>query len=101
MKKVEERCKQEEEQKLEQLHKSHQEHVQELEKKTEEERKKTEAVQTELDQTVLQKKKVEEKLHNLAVEFQDFVDLTKGFDKGQADFMIPDPLKDLGFLKTD
>ena len=94
VKKMEERCKKEEEEKLKQLEEKHEEHVQQLEKKTEEEREKTKVVQAELEE-IIQKKLVEEKLHNLAIEFQNFVDLTRGFDKGQADFMIPDPLKDI------
>ena len=92
---MEERCKKEEEEKLKQLEGKHEEHVQQLEKKTEEEREKTKVVQAELEEIILKKKLVEEKLHNLAIEFQNFVDLTRGFDKGQADFMIPDPLKDI------
>ena len=36
------------------------------------------------------RKKTETKLREVVEEFQNFIDLTKGFTKGQSEFLLPD-----------
>lgn len=36
------------------------------------------------------RKKTESKLREVVEEFQNFIDLTKGFTKGQSEFLLPD-----------
>jgi chromosome segregation ATPase len=36
------------------------------------------------------RKKTETKLREVVAEFQNFIDLTKGFTKGQSEFLLPD-----------
>ena len=92
---MEEKCKKEEELKLQQQKDVHEKEVKELESRIEEQIKLTEAAKKETEGIIEMKGKVEEKLKNTLAAFQNFIDTTKGFNKGQADFMLLDPLKDL------
>ena len=91
---MEEKCKKEEEIKLQQQKQVHMNEVKELESHIEEQIKQTEAAKEETDRIIEMKEKVENKLKNTLASFQKFIDTTKGFNEGQADFMLLDPLKD-------
>ena len=91
---TEKNCKKEEEMKVKQLKEAHENEVKELEKRIDHQIKLTEAANEETERTLGLKRKVEEKLKNTVTAFQNFIDTTKGFNKGQADFILQDPLKD-------
>ena len=89
-----EKCKKEEEVKLQQQKEVHKKEVKILETHLEEQIKVTEGANEETERIIELKGKVEEKLKNTLAAFQNFIDTTKGFNKGQADFLLLDPLKD-------
>lgn len=89
-----EKCKKEEEVKLQQQKEVHEKEVKILETRIEEQIKVTEGANEETERIIELKGKVEEKLKNTLAAFQNFIDTTKGFNKGQADFLLLDPLKD-------
>lgn len=92
---MQEKCKKEEEEKLQQQKEVHLKEVKELESRIEEQVKLTEAAKDDTERILEMKGTVEEKLRNTLTSFQNFIDTTKGFNKGQSDFMLLDPLKDL------
>ena len=89
-----EKCKKEEEVKLQQQKEVHEKEVKILETRIEEQIKVTEGANEETERIIELKGKVEEKLKNTLAAFQNFIDTTRGFNKGQADFLLLDPLKD-------
>ena len=89
-----EKCKKEEEVKLQQQKEIHEKEVKILETRIEEQIKVTEGANKETERIIELKGKEEEKLKNTLAAFQNFIDTTKGFNKGQADFLLLDPLKD-------
>lgn len=91
---TEKNCKKEEEKKLKQQREAHDKNVKELEERIDHQVKLTEAANEETERIQELKRKVEQKLKNTLIAFQNFIDTTKGFAKGQADFIIEDPLKD-------
>lgn len=91
---MKEKCKNEEEMKLQQQKEVHKREVEELEKCIEEQIRLTEAAKKETERIAELREKVEEKLKSMLASFQNFIDITKGFNKGQADFLLLDPLKD-------
>lgn len=91
---MEEKCKKEEEKKLLQQKEAHEKEVKELESRIDEQIQQKLAAEEETERMKEMKGKVEEKLKNTLAAFQNFID-TRGFNKGQADFLIPDPLKDV------
>lgn len=92
---MEEKCKKEEEKKLLQQKEAHEKEVKELESRIDEQIQQKLAAEEETERMKEMKGKVEEKLKNTLAAFQNFIDTTRGFNKGQADFLIPDPLKDV------
>ena len=92
---MQEKCKKKEEEKLQQQKEVHLKEVKELESHIEEQVKLTEAAKDDTERILEMKGTVEEKLRNTLTSFQNFIDTTKGFNKGQSDFMLLDPLKDL------
>ena len=92
---MQEKCKKKEEEKLQQQKEVHLKEVKELESRIEEQVKLTEAAKDDTERILEMKGTVEEKLRNTLTSFQNFIDTTKGFNKGQSDFMLLDPLKDL------
>lgn len=92
---MEEKCKKEEEKKLLQQKEAHEKEVKELESHIDEQIQQKLAAEEETERMKEMKGKVEEKLKNTLAAFQNFIDTTRGFNKGQADFLIPDPLKDV------
>ena len=68
--------------------------MKELEERIDYQVKLTEAANEETDRIHELKKKLEQKLKNTLIAFQNFIDTTKGFAKGQADFVLEDPLKE-------
>lgn len=91
---MEERCKKEEEKKLLQQKDTHEKKVKELESCIDEQIQQKVAAEEETERIKEMKGKVEDKLKNTVAAFQNFIDTTRGFNKGQADFLILDPLKD-------
>lgn len=91
---MEEKCKKEEEKTLLQQKEVHEKEVKELESRIDEQIQLKLAAEQETERIKEMKMKVEEKLKNTLAAFQNFIDTTKGFNKGQADFLILDPLKD-------
>ena len=96
---VEEKCKKEEEKKLLQQSEAHEKKVKELESCIDEQIQQKVAAEEETQRIKEMKGKVEDKLKNTAAAFQNFIDTTRGFNKGQADFLILDPLKDESWKK--
>ena len=92
---MQEKCKKKEEEKLQQQKEVHLKEVKELESRIEEQVKLTEAAKDDTERILEMKGTVEGKLRNTLTSFQNFIDTTKGFNKGQSDFMLLDPLKDL------
>lgn len=92
---MEEKCKKEEDTKLLQQKEVHEKEVKELEDRIEEQIQLKVAAEEETERIKEMKGKVEEKLKNTLTAFQNFIDTTKGFNKGQADFLLLDPLKDV------
>lgn len=92
---MEEKCKKEEEKKLLQQKEAHEKEVKELESHIDEQIQQKLAAEEETERMKEMKGKVEEKLKNTLAAFQNFIDTTRGFNKGQADFLIPDPLRDV------
>ena len=91
---MKENCKKEEEMKLQEQKELHEREVKELEKRIEEQIRLTEDAKEETERIAELREKVEEKLKTTLASFQNFIDTTKGFNKGQADFLLQDPLKD-------
>lgn len=92
---MEEKCKKEEEKKLLQQKEAHEKEVKELESRIDEQIQQKLAAEEETERMKEMKGKAEEKLKNTLAAFQNFIYTTRGFNKGQADFLIPDPLKDV------
>ena len=93
---MEEKCRKEEQKKLQEQKEVHKMEVKELESRIEERIKQKVAAEEETERIKEMKGKVEEKLKNTLAAFQNFIDTTRGFNKGQSDFLILDPLKDMG-----
>ena len=91
---MEEKCKKEEEKKLLQQKDAHEKEVKDLESRIDEQIQQKVAAEEEKERMREMKGKVEDKLKNTVAAFQNFIDTTRGFNKGQADFLILDPLKD-------
>ena len=91
---MEEKCKKEEEKKLLQQKDAHEKEVKDLESRIDEQIQQKVAAEGEKERMREMKGKVEDKLKNTVAAFQNFIDTTRGFNKGQADFLILDPLKD-------
>ena len=91
---MEEKCKKEEQKKLLQQKDGHKKEVKELESRIDEQIQQKMAAEDETERIKEMKGKVEVKLKNTVAAFQNFIDTTRGFNEGQADFLILDPLKD-------
>lgn len=91
---MEEKCKKEEQKKLLQQKDGHEKEVKELESRIDEQIQEKVAAEEETERIKEMKGKVENKLKNTVAAFQNFIDTTRGFNEGQADFLILDPLKD-------
>lgn len=92
---MEEKCKKEEESKLLLQKEIHEKEIKKLEDRIDEQIQLKLAAEKETERIKEMKGKVEEKLKNTTTAFQNFIDTTKGFSKGQAEFLILDPLKDI------
>lgn len=95
MKEVEEKCKKEEESKLLLQKETHEKEIKKFEGRIDEQIQLKLAAEEETERIKEMKGKVEEKLKDTSTAFQNFIDTTKGFNQGQADFLILDPLKDI------
>ena len=95
MKEMEEKCKKEEESKLLLQKEIHEKEIKKFEDRIDEQIQLKLAAEKETERIKEMRGKVEEKLKNTTTAFQNFIDTTKGFNKGQAEFLILDPLKDI------
>ena len=87
---TEKRCR---EMSLEELKKYEEKHFSEMEKldrKIQHQNLEYEGIKQQLSQKENIRKKTETKLREVVEEFQKFIDLTKGFTKGQSEFLLPD-----------
>jgi uncharacterized coiled-coil protein SlyX len=78
---------------LEELRKYEETHLAEMDKlrkKITHQDSEYEDIKHQLSQKEKIRRKTETKLREVVEEFQNFIDLTKGFTKGQSEFLLPD-----------
>ena len=78
---------------LEELRKCEEIHLSEMEKlrkRIEQQDSEYENLKRQVSERENVRKKTETKLREVVAEFQNFIDLTKGFTKGQSEFLLPD-----------
>ena len=90
-----EKCEEEAEQRLHQLEEKQVEEIKLLKEEIMKREKEKENVLKELDKETELRNKIQEKFHELVKEFQNFIDTTGQFEKGQSDFMLANFIQDI------
>lgn len=87
---TEKRCHQMSLEELRKCEEAHSAEVDKLHKKMKHQHSEYEDLKQQLSQKENIRRKTETKLREVVDEFQKFIDLTKGFTKGQSEFLLPD-----------
>lgn len=83
------------EKRLQQLEEKHLEEIKLLEEEIKKKGSEKESVIKELEEEREIRNKVQERFHELVREFQNFIDTTGPFEKGQSDFMLANFIQDI------
>lgn len=92
---MERKCEKESQERVNEICTKHKGEIKEMEGKIEIEKKEKKEIISEMEKMKKSKLKIEERLKIVAESFQNFIETTKGFKEGQADFLIPNVLRDV------